>query len=163
MLIYELALASQSWWDVVLAVRAQEAESYEHRRYPFAAMQRELQRGLLFDVGFNYLDYAGESFTGPHAPRRANLLGDGEMLDVVEWTPTDLGALVTFYRDPLGGKYGVSFEDNLGAGSDFAEWYVGAAEGGLRCLIDENSHVGPLEFIEQRRFDRGTRAIAAFS
>ncbi|MGZ3145669.1 amino acid adenylation domain-containing protein [Lentzea chajnantorensis] len=46
-----------SWLDLVRQVFAQEVESWEHRRYPLPAVQREYGAAQLIDVFFNYQDF----------------------------------------------------------------------------------------------------------
>ncbi|MCK1816999.1 amino acid adenylation domain-containing protein, partial [Streptomyces sp. XM4011] len=51
---FRLRLPSGSWADVVRAVFAAERELLPHRRYPMAALRRELGSGSLFDATFTY-------------------------------------------------------------------------------------------------------------
>ncbi|MGW8847676.1 amino acid adenylation domain-containing protein [Streptomyces xiamenensis] len=51
---FRLALAPGSWADLVRAVFAAERALLPHRRYPMAALQRELGGGPLFDASFTY-------------------------------------------------------------------------------------------------------------
>ncbi|MFE1359772.1 amino acid adenylation domain-containing protein [Streptomyces harbinensis] len=51
---FRLRLPSGSWADLVRAVFAAERELLPHRRYPMAALRRELGSGSLFDATFTY-------------------------------------------------------------------------------------------------------------
>ncbi|MFE2752768.1 amino acid adenylation domain-containing protein, partial [Actinosynnema sp. NPDC059335] len=54
---FRVALPDASWEDLARAVLAAEHDALPHRRYPMAALQRELGGGSLFDVGFVYNDF----------------------------------------------------------------------------------------------------------
>ncbi|MFC7547660.1 amino acid adenylation domain-containing protein [Plantactinospora sp. GCM10030261] len=55
---FPFSLTAPTWRQLVKEVFAQEIELWPHRRYPMAALQRELSPGRrLVDVMFNYLDF----------------------------------------------------------------------------------------------------------
>ncbi|HWO68990.1 MAG TPA: amino acid adenylation domain-containing protein, partial [Umezawaea sp.] len=54
---FRVALPDGSWQDLARAVFEAERDVLPHRRYPMAALQRELGGTALFDVGFVYNDF----------------------------------------------------------------------------------------------------------
>ena len=54
---FRVALPDGSWADLARAVRDAEHEVLPHRRYPMAALQRELGGVALFEAGFVYNDF----------------------------------------------------------------------------------------------------------
>ncbi|HEX6347561.1 amino acid adenylation domain-containing protein, partial [Umezawaea sp.] len=54
---FRVALPDGSWQDLARAVFEAERDVLPHRRYPMAALQRELGGTSLFDVGFVYNDF----------------------------------------------------------------------------------------------------------
>ncbi|MCS7475571.1 non-ribosomal peptide synthase/polyketide synthase [Umezawaea endophytica] len=54
---FRVALPDGSWQDLARAVFEAERDVLPHRRYPMAALQRELGGASLFDVGFVYNDF----------------------------------------------------------------------------------------------------------
>jgi len=54
---FRVVLPDGTWHDLARAVLQAERDVLPHRRYPMAALQRDLGRASLFDVGFVYNDF----------------------------------------------------------------------------------------------------------
>jgi amino acid adenylation domain-containing protein len=54
---FRLQLDAADWRQLVLDTLAAETAMLPHRRYPFAALQRSLGQGPLFDVAFNFVHF----------------------------------------------------------------------------------------------------------
>jgi amino acid adenylation domain-containing protein len=90
---FGVQLSKQTWADLIREVFKAEVEMSPNRRYPLAAMQKQLGGRPLFEVMFNYLNF--------HSIQDLLSTGDVEVLDSRDLSVTDLAFFVTFYQAPI--------------------------------------------------------------
>src|SRR5262249_25125089 len=101
-------------------------EMSSNRRYPLAAMQKELGGRPLFETMFNYLNF--------HSMEDILNSGTVEVLDSKDLSVTDLAFFVTFYQAPIDQPF-----ISLLTECDIPQWtkeYVDAAHGYYHRVIE---------------------------
>ena len=123
---FSIDLAEHSWADLVRGVFAAEVELSPYRRYPMAALQKELKGQPLFEVMFNYLNF--------HSVEDLLASGNVEVLKGKDLSITNLALHATFFQAPIASPY-ITLLTECGV-PEWTEEYIDAIHGYYHRILE---------------------------